>query len=76
MIDPASEMRGWLASRPTDMRRGFDGLALSVLETLHRDPTAAIFPCHAARAVDRSRSYGTTARCGASTGYSRLDRER
>ncbi len=38
MIDPASEMRGWLASRPTDMRRGFDGLALSVLETLHRDP--------------------------------------
>ena len=31
-------MRVWLATGHTDMRRGFDGLALRVQETLKRDP--------------------------------------
>jgi transposase len=30
MIGLPAETRVWLASRPTDMRRGFDGLALVV----------------------------------------------
>ena len=38
MIDLAAETRVWLASGATDMRRGFDGLALLVQETLKRDP--------------------------------------
>ena len=38
MIGLPSETRVWLASGPTDMRRGFDGLALLVQETLKRDP--------------------------------------
>jgi transposase len=28
----------WLATGPTDMRKGFDGLALLVQERLKRDP--------------------------------------
>ena len=36
MIPPGA--RVWLAAGPTDMRRGFDGLALLVQETLKRDP--------------------------------------
>jgi transposase len=38
MIGLAPETRVWLASGPTDMRRGFDGLALLVQEVLKRDP--------------------------------------
>src|SRR5262245_24666172 len=38
MIGFPSETRVWLASGPTDMRRGFDGLALVVQEVLKRDP--------------------------------------
>lgn len=38
MIGFAAETRVWLASGATDMRRGFDGLALLVQETLRRDP--------------------------------------
>jgi transposase len=38
MIGLPGETRVWLASGPTDMRRGFDGLALVVQETLKRDP--------------------------------------
>ena len=37
MIGLPSETRVWLASGATDMRRGFDGLALLVQETLKRD---------------------------------------
>jgi transposase len=38
MIGLSAETRVWLASGATDMRRGFDGLALLVQETLRRDP--------------------------------------
>jgi transposase len=38
MISVPSGVRVWLATGHTDMRRGFDGLALMVQETLKRDP--------------------------------------
>ena len=38
MIGLPAETRVWLASGATDMRRGFDGLALLVQETLKRNP--------------------------------------
>ena len=38
MIGMPAETRVWLASGATDMRRGFDGLALLVQEALKRDP--------------------------------------
>jgi transposase len=38
MIGLPSETRVWLASGATDMRRGFDGLALLVQEVLKCDP--------------------------------------
>jgi transposase len=38
MIPVPTGARVWLASGHTDMRKGFDGLALLVQETLKRDP--------------------------------------
>ena len=38
MIPIPSGVRVWLATGQTDMRKGFDGLALIVQETLRRDP--------------------------------------
>jgi transposase len=38
MIPVPSGVRVWLATGRTDMRKGFDGLALLVQETLSRDP--------------------------------------
>ena len=38
MITPPSGVRVWLAAGVTDMRKGFDGLALLVQETLKRNP--------------------------------------
>ncbi len=38
MIGLPSETRVWLASGLTDMRRGFDGLAVQVQEVLKHDP--------------------------------------
>jgi transposase len=38
MIPAPSGPRVWLAAGHTDMRKGFDGLALLVQETLKRDP--------------------------------------
>ena len=40
MIAPPSGMRVWLASGVTDMRRGMNGLALQVQQSLSRDPQA------------------------------------
>jgi transposase len=38
MIPIPTGVRVWLATGHTDMRKGFDGLALIVQETLKRDP--------------------------------------
>ena len=38
MIPVPSGMRVWLATGHTDMRKGFDGLAVLVQETLKRNP--------------------------------------
>jgi transposase len=38
MIPVASGVRVWLATGRTDMRKGFDGLALVVQEALRQDP--------------------------------------
>jgi transposase len=38
MIPIPASVRVWLATGHTDMRKGFDGLALIVQETLKRDP--------------------------------------
>lgn len=38
MIPVPGGVRVWLAAGHTDMRKGFDGLALLVQETLRRDP--------------------------------------
>lgn len=38
MIPVSSGVRVWLATGRTDMRKGFDGLALLVQETLRHDP--------------------------------------
>jgi len=48
--------RVWLATGHTDMRKGFDGLALIVQETLKHDPhgghlTAGICSCSAVAAA-------------------------
>jgi transposase len=37
MIPAPSGARVWLAAGHTDMRKGFDGLALPIQETLKRD---------------------------------------
>ena len=38
MIPVPSGVQVWLAAGHTDMRKGFDGLALLVQETLRRNP--------------------------------------
>ena len=38
MIPVPADTRVWLASGHTDMRKGFDGLAMLIQETLKRDP--------------------------------------
>ena len=44
MITPSPGMRIWLAARPVDMRKGFDGLAALVQQELARDPfSGALF---------------------------------
>jgi transposase len=51
MISLPAGARVWLATGHTDMRKGFDGLALLVQETLKRNPHAAICSCSAAGAA-------------------------
>ena len=38
MIGLSADTRVWLAAGATDMRKGFDGLAMAVQATLKRDP--------------------------------------
>ncbi len=46
--DPAAaNVRVWLATGHTDMRKGFSSLGLIVQETLKRDPMAGICSCSA-----------------------------
>ena len=51
MIPIPSGARVWLATGHTDMRKGFDGLALLVQEKLSAIRTAAICSCSAAGAA-------------------------
>jgi transposase len=38
MISPSGDLRVYVATRPVDFRKGIDGLALAVQETLGLDP--------------------------------------
>ncbi len=50
MIPVPSGVRVWIATGHTDMRKGFDGLALLVQETLNRDPhSGPLFVFHGRR---------------------------
>ena len=51
MIPLPASVRVWLATGPTDMRKGFPSLALQVQEILHRDPWAATCFASAVAAV-------------------------
>ncbi len=42
VITPAPGMRIWLAARPVDMRKGFDGLAALVQQELARYPFSGV----------------------------------
>ena len=48
MIPVPSGVRVWLATGPTDMRRGMNGLAIQVQETLRRDAHSGPFAASAA----------------------------
>jgi transposase len=58
MIPVPSGVQVCLASGHTDMRKGFDGLALLVQETLKRNPHNAICSSFAAGAAGSSRCSG------------------
>lgn len=40
MFFPEAQVRVWLYTRPTDMRKSFDGLSALVKNTLAEDPTS------------------------------------
>ena len=63
MIPVPSGVRLWLAAGPTDMRRGMNGLAIQVQETLRRDPHGA-----AGLPSGRDRLAAATADVGAAGG--------
>ena len=39
MFFPEAHVRVWLYTRPTDMRKSYDGLSALVKQALHEDPT-------------------------------------
>ena len=44
MLFPESQVRIWLCTQPTDMRRSYDGLSALVRHQLHEDPlSGALF---------------------------------
>ena len=51
MIGLPADTRVWLAAGATDMRKGFDGLAMAVQATLRRDPSAGTSSSSAAGAA-------------------------
>jgi transposase len=40
MFFPEAQVRVWLYTRPTDMRKSYDGLSALVKNTLHEDPAS------------------------------------
>ena len=40
MFFPEAQVRVWLYTQPTDMRKSYDGLSTLVKNTLHEDPTS------------------------------------
>jgi len=50
---PEGRVRVWLYTRPTDMRKSFDGLSALVKHTLHEDPTSG----HLFVFINRKRTY-------------------
>ncbi len=40
MFFPEAQVRVWLYTRPTDMRKSYDGLSALVKNVLHEDPTS------------------------------------
>ncbi len=62
MIPVSAGVRVWLATGYTDMRKGFDGLAMMVQETLKRDPYGGQSKIARSRLNDRfTRAYGIIA---------------
>ena len=53
MFFPESHVRVWLYTRPTDMRKSFDGLSALVKNTLSEDPLSG----HLFVFVNRKRTY-------------------
>jgi transposase len=62
MIPVPSGVQVWLASGHTDMRKGFDGLALLVQETLRRNPHNGHLFVFRGRRGSLIKVLGTTAR--------------
>lgn len=52
MIPVPVGVRVWLATGPTDMRKGFPGLSLLVQEVLRRDPLSGHLFCFRGRRGD------------------------
>lgn len=53
MFFPEAQVRVWLYTRPTDMRKSFDGLSALVKNTLAEDPTSG----HLFAFINRKRTY-------------------
>jgi hypothetical protein len=62
MIPVPPGVRVWLATGHTDMRKGFDGLALMVQETLKRDPHGGHLFVFRGAATISSNVFGARAR--------------
>jgi transposase len=67
MITPPPGARVWLAAGFTDMRKGFDGLAMLVQEKLKRDPFGGQVFVFRGRRGYLLKAYGGTARACAFT---------
>jgi transposase len=62
MIPIPSGTQIWVACGATDMRRGFDGLAMMVQDVLKRSPYCGIYFCSAGSERTGSKFSGGTAR--------------
>jgi transposase len=57
MISVPSNVRVWLATGPTDMRKGFASLSLQVQEVLRRDPLDGHLFCFRGRSGQQATFY-------------------